>query len=117
VFSDQVHNYDGLDKDYISILCLAEHTDLGLLLVSRQVYHETALLPYKLAAFVFDGKYPLHPMDAQVFLEERSEAQLAVLGRMEVVCCKKRWNGTGADFFSKEIDYILDNGTDHWADV
>jgi hypothetical protein len=59
--------------------------DLGLFLVSRHLYHETALLPYKLGVFKVADDYHdrsvLIPLKG--FLRERSKAQIEVMARVE----------------------------------
>lgn len=59
--------------------------DLGLFLVSRQLYHETALLPYKLGVFTVADDWhnvsELIPLNR--FLRERSKAQIEVMARVE----------------------------------
>jgi hypothetical protein len=61
------------------------HHDLGLFLVSRQLYRETALLPYKLA--VFQLAYYTYRLPVLIhldgFLRERSKAQIEVMARVE----------------------------------
>jgi len=98
VFSDQIYEYKASGSDAVSIACRAEYSCLGLLLASRQVHHETALLPYKLATFVLDDGCAFLPEETPKFLSKRSEAQLAALGRVEVIYGKMRWHGIGADF-------------------
>lgn len=88
-----------------------------MLLASRQVHHETALLPYKPATFVLDSEYEWAPLEAEEFLAKRSEAQLAALGRMEVMCYEKTWHGTGCEF-SEVLDYIRSiDFEDSWIDA
>jgi len=112
VLSDQVYKYNEESDLEFSIICVAEYPPLGLLLASRQVYHETALLPYKLATFVFEVTEQWFPVDAQTFSERRSEEQLAALGRMEVMFCDQEWNGTGLEF-SEELDHIRSGNSLH----
>jgi hypothetical protein len=75
--------------------------DLGLFLVSRHLYHETALLPYKLGVFRladdWHDRSVLFPLKG--FLRERSKAQIEVMARVE--CYDSRYMvmgvmGTGA---------------------
>ena len=117
MFSDEVYTHSWQSGQYpYSITVRAEYPCLGVLLASRQIHHETALLPYKLATFVLDSEYEWAPLEAEEFLAKRSEAQLAALGRIEVMCCEKTWHGTGCEF-SEVLDYI--NSTDcmdNWLD-
>jgi len=110
VFSDQVYTHDVhvLGTQDFSIILRAQYPCLGLLLASRQVYHETALLPYNLATFVFLLRYRLFPSEAQAFLAKRSEAQLAAIGQMTIMYCGGTLHGTGANLFEKlHCDDIL----------
>jgi hypothetical protein len=75
--------------------------DLGLLLVSRQLYHETALLPYKLGLFQLAHYYHDPSVFSRVeeLLRGRSKAQIEVMARVE--CYDSRYMvmgvmGTGA---------------------
>ena len=68
---------------------------MRILLVCRQIYHETALLPYKLATFDFVGDPgpttqssastcefgPLH-WEVYDFMKNRTRAQIMALGRV-----------------------------------
>ena len=98
MFSDQVYEYKAAGSDGPPIICRAEHPCLGLLLATRQVHYETALLPYKLATFVFEIRDPCYPLEPYTFVQKRSKAQLTALGHMEVWYGKKRWHGIGAEF-------------------
>jgi len=115
VFSDQIYEYKASCSDALSITCRAEYPCLGLLLASRQVQHETALLPYKLATFLFEIRNPCDPLEPYTFVEKRSKAQLTVLGHMEVMYGKKRWHGTGHDF-ERCYDYDLPLCGEPWED-
>lgn len=59
--------------------------DLGLFLVSRHLYHETALLPYKLGVFrVADDWHDRSVLfPSKRFLREQSKAQIEVMARVE----------------------------------
>ena len=63
----------------------AKENDLALLLTSRQLHTETALLPYMLGRFHFRMMYMgVEAGEVRVgdFLEERSEEQLAAIGSL-----------------------------------
>ena len=104
VFSDQVYKFAvwPYDEDgYRSMIGRAEQPwCLGLLLTSRQVHHETALFPYKLATFDFgmNDDFPRHALE---FLEDRSEAQIEALGRLMISFPDEICIGTGAYFFER----------------
>ncbi|KAI4676677.1 uncharacterized protein J4E84_009512 [Alternaria hordeiaustralica] len=68
-------------------------SNLGLLLTSRQLHEETALLPYMLGRFVFRNTFGGIEMgDDRVdeFLEGRSEEQLAAIGRLAAMRFDKK---------------------------
>ncbi|KAH8629775.1 hypothetical protein IG631_14352 [Alternaria alternata] len=69
--------------------------DLSLLYVSRQLNHETALLPYKLTRFHFAAYTTLgqHPHAIMKFLEQRSTAQIEVLCDMRLYCLLRNDEG------------------------
>lgn len=56
----------------------------SLLFNSRQLYRETALLPYKLADFRLGRDYygPAYLCDIGEFLQRRSKAQIRVMARV-----------------------------------
>jgi len=63
----------------------AKESDLALLLTSRQLHTETALLPYMLGRFHFRLMYmgvEAGEIRVDDFLEERSEEQLAAIGSL-----------------------------------
>jgi hypothetical protein len=62
---------------------------MGLLLVSRQVHTECALLPYKLSTFSFGFHAPVRK-----FLEARTEQQLRSIKDMRVL---ESFGGIGRD--------------------
>ncbi|KAI4676682.1 uncharacterized protein J4E84_009517 [Alternaria hordeiaustralica] len=115
VFSDQVYRYDVSGNNDSSIICRAEYPCLGLLLASRQVHHETALLPYELATFVFEIKELWKPSELHTFATKRLKAQLAALGLVEVVWRKSRRRVSAADFLTDyDDDLLVDGGL--WGD-
>lgn len=59
--------------------------NLSLLYVSRQLHHETVLLPYKLTTFHFYwyGPHGLTFRDVIPFLQRRSKAQIKALSKLE----------------------------------
>jgi hypothetical protein len=59
--------------------CRMATCNMGLLLVSRQVHTECALLPYKLCTFSFRFITPI-----RIFLEARTEQQLRSIEDMRV---------------------------------
>jgi hypothetical protein len=71
--------------------------DLGLLLVSRQLYHETALLPYKLGLFQLAHYYHDPSVFSRVeeLLRGRSKAQIEVM--VQVGYYDGRWMDTESD--------------------
>ena len=115
VFSDQIYEYKPSGSDAVSIICRAEYSCLDLLLASRQVHHETALLPYELATFVLEIKELWKPSELHSFATKRSKAQLAALGLVEVVRRKSRWRVSAADFLTDyDDDLFLHGGL--WGD-
>jgi hypothetical protein len=72
---------------------LRNRPDLSLLYVSRQLNHETALLPYKLTRFRFAAYTTLgqHPRVIRKFLEQRSTAQIEVLSDMRFYCLSRNY--------------------------
>jgi len=81
--------------DYSTLICGEAVTDINmsLLLVSRQAYSETALLPYKLGTicFRFNPSYISWQADIEIFLEERSAEQIEAIACLEV--CETDWEG------------------------
>ena len=85
VFCDEVAR---LDKDswyscQIDVFTFSGNNGLDLLYVSRQVYQETALLPYELATFHFgcdNFEFLDIPEAWRRFLGRRSNMQIEVLG-------------------------------------
>ncbi|KAI4948626.1 hypothetical protein J4E86_007974 [Alternaria arbusti] len=73
--------------DYSTLICGEAVTDINmsLLLVSRQAYSETALLPYKLGTicFRFNPSYISWQADIEIFLEERSAEQIEAIACLE----------------------------------
>jgi hypothetical protein len=64
-----------------------KENNMGLLLVSRQIHEETALLPYKMGEFLIKTEAP----DAaegwecvRTFLEDRSQVQIMSMSRIEI---------------------------------
>ena len=64
------------------------HHDLGLFLVSRQLYRETSLLPYKLGVFHLWYE-PILCSDLRNLLRERSKVQIEVMARVR---CYTGWS-------------------------
>jgi hypothetical protein len=61
--------------------------NMGLLLVSRQVHEETALLPYKMGEFLISIEAPDETEGwecVKAFLEDRSKAQIKAMKRLEI---------------------------------
>jgi hypothetical protein len=94
VFRDQVLALKGtgfaLVEGEYDVIKTTEHVKqyLSLLRVSRQLYRETALLPYQLTTFKFGYfRYPWgKPLDVlEIFLLNRSWAQVSSLQNMEYV--------------------------------
>lgn len=92
VFRDQVlelrgTGFDLVEGEYDVIQTTAHVTQyLSLLRVSRQLYRETALLPYQLTTFKFGYfDYPLgRPLSAlKIFMLNRSWVQVSSLQHME----------------------------------
>ena len=87
-------------KDYPSL-----RRNLGLFLVSRQLYHETALLPYKLGVFKLSRYCYSHSLHGRLkeFLGGRSKAQIEVMGRVQ--CNDSRW---------PHVEMVMGTGV-YWA--
>jgi hypothetical protein len=92
VFRDQVLELEDtgftlLEEDHDSIKTTAHVKQyLSLLRVSRQLYRETALLPYQLTTFNFGcARYPgIKPLDVlEMFLLNRSWAQISRLRNLK----------------------------------
>ncbi|CAN9340262.1 unnamed protein product [Alternaria alternata] len=81
--------------------------DLGLLLVSWQLYHETALLPYKLGLFQLAHYYhdPSEFSRVEELLRGRSKAQIEVMARVGY------YDGRWMDM---ESDVVMGTGV-YWA--
>ena len=79
--------------------------DLGLFLVSRHLYHETALLPYKLGVFKLSRYCYSHSLHGRLkeFLGGRSKAQIEVMGRVQ--CNDSRW---------PHVEMVMGTGV-YWA--
>ncbi|KAI4644831.1 uncharacterized protein J4E79_010966 [Alternaria viburni] len=115
VFRDEIYHLDREEwQDNQAVKFKACATSLGsreykpgaILFVSRQVYHEAALLPYKLAEFDFgiafadDDTMESRLSAIKHFLEERSQAQVGSIGLIELLvledasCRIKQWGTT-----------------------
>jgi len=90
VFCDEVAKLDEDSwYDYqVAVWVFSGDNGLKLLNVSRQVYQETALLPYKLGTFQFGLSgiwcYGNKRNAIKEFLDMRSEVQIEVLGNLEL---------------------------------
>lgn len=87
-------------KDYPSL-----RRNLGLFLVSRQLYHETALLLYKLGIFKLSRYCYSHSLHFRLkgFLGGQSKAQIEVMGRVQ--CNDSRW---------PQVEMVMGTGV-YWA--
>jgi len=84
--------------------CPYQSNALGLLLASRQLHAETALLPYKLGIFLCDFEDPkdyekaCHNQAVRDFLQARSQKQISAISRLSVRtvkwCNKVLWERT-----------------------
>jgi hypothetical protein len=81
---------------------------MGLYLVCRQVYAETALLPYRLNTifFQFDPRYPANRWEHYVrqFLEKRSEQQIKAIVSLKA-----------CEYDRKGRQRIVDESGVYWA--
>jgi len=120
VFCDVVANLDEHSwySYQVAVWKFFGDNGLKLLNVSRQIYQETALLPYKLATFKFglSGTWSYgHKRNAiKGFLDRRSEVQIEVLGNLELLSYYSGFEGvnltgTGAYWVARlsEGDSIL----------
>jgi hypothetical protein len=116
VFRDQVLALKGtgfaLVEGEYDVIKTTEHVKqyLSLLRVSRQLYRETALLPYQLTTFKFGYfRYPWgKPLDVlEIFLLNRSWAQVSSLQNMEYVVKFDGFN----NIFEHEYQYEKKSGT------
>ncbi|KAI4706343.1 hypothetical protein J4E89_009077 [Alternaria sp. Ai002NY15] len=97
-----------------ALLCsgaVRNHT-LGLLLVSRQLYAESALYPYKLGFFDFrfdEGHFDEEGWHEEVvhgFLQARSREQISAIARMEVGTYYKY--GTASDETQTGVEWAIE---------
>jgi hypothetical protein len=83
VLTRDKYRFSGYDLEPIVSRSTYQSTDMGLLLACRQVYAETALLPYKLNTifFRFDPRYPAWKWKHYVrqFLKKRSVQQIKAI--------------------------------------
>ncbi|KAI4701706.1 hypothetical protein J4E81_003446 [Alternaria sp. BMP 2799] len=66
-----------------------QETDMGLILVSRQIHAETAYLPYELSTFdflVYDANKSQWKSDVSKFLAKRSEEQIKAMSCLTLRC-------------------------------
>jgi hypothetical protein len=92
IFANRSYKFSDYDRDGeaeggdIGLYKSFEEDDMSLLLVSRRVHQETALLPYKMGilGFEFEGEWE-HWEYVKEFLESRSRAQILAMRRLEIV--------------------------------
>lgn len=99
IFTDFHLNGEAQGSD-IDLYKLFEENDMSLLLDSRRVHKETALLPYKMSifAFEFEGEWR-HWEYVREFLESRSRAQILAMRRLEIF-----YGGVGLVGFSHRME-------------
>ena len=95
VFSGEEYIFRGHDNHPITCGGSFEYQNMGLLLVSRQSYAETALLPYQLGtiSFRFDPGYTTDLWQHYIkeFLEKRSVNQINSIVSLQA--CEMDWGG------------------------
>ncbi|KAH8629783.1 hypothetical protein IG631_14360 [Alternaria alternata] len=91
VFQDEIY---AINPGPLTRKRLSSRRKLGPFLVSRQLYHETALLPYKLGVFQLGDHSWDHCILSRLkaFLWGRSKAQIEVMARIE--CYDSRYMDT-----------------------
>jgi len=89
VFSDNVYLFDGSNvyRKYTASTTLFDENNLGVLVASRQLHAETALLPYQLAFFHF--KFRVSKVEwsycVERFVKNRTREQELVLDKNMMV--------------------------------